>query len=522
MIEKKRIIVTGGAGFVGSNLIKRLLADGNAVVCVDSLYSGKYANIAAYRWHPDFSFIRHDIAKPFCYDVGHIDEIYNLACPASPQQYQFDPVSTLDTAVNGTRNMLDLARRHGARLLQASTSEVYGDPLEHPQRESYFGNVDCLGKRSCYDEGKRAGESLCKDYYEQYGVDARIVRLFNIYGPNMMFNDGRVISNFLLQAMNGDEISIHGTGEQSRSFMYVDDLIDAFIMLMAVPKETCGYGPYNIGNPEERSIRQLAEDILTIVGSKSKLSFQPYETIPGRLGDPQRRCPDIGRIRALTGWQPRVSFEEGLKMTYDDFRARIADKTRVLVICPSFFPIEGPAEQAVREIGQRLGHYELDVVTARLRPDLPREEKIGSVSVCRVGWGTSLDKFLLPIMGTWRALRLHKKRDYQLAWGIMASYGSLATMLFSFFARRAFMISLFEGKAMTDRMIKRRFLRPFYRLMIGRSHRLQLVANLEQSQLSWLGEKDGVQAIDLARGWDYAAKKTKEEFQQLEIRSARM
>ncbi len=520
--DKKTILVTGGAGFIGSNLIKRLLKEGNEVICVDSFYSGKKANIKKFLNNPEFTLIKHDIVNKLNYKFEKIDQIYNLACPASPVQYQFDPVLTLNIAVNGTQNMLDLARRYGARMLQASTSEVYGDPLEHPQTEEYFGNCDPIGKRSCYDEGKRAGESLCKDYYNQYNLDVKIIRLFNIYGPNMMFNDGRVISNFMLQALTNDDITVHGKGEQSRSFMYVDDLLDAFLAVMELDRETTDYGPFNIGNPEERTIKELAYDIKEYTGSKSKVVFIDYETIPERLGDPQQRCPNISKVSSLTGWKPRISFAEGLKRTYNDFKFRINEKTNVVVFDPTFFPVAGPAEDAVKEISNRLTVYELDVITARMKNTLAKEETIGKVRVYRVGFGNRFDKYLLPLFGAYKALRLHKKRDYQLAWGIMASYGALTTIIFSFLTRRAFMISLFEGGKLNNKTIKRKILSPLYKLIFKSSHKLQIVADLNQEQLSWLASKENVQALDMDKGWDYVTKKTKEDFQWLEILSSRL
>ncbi len=522
MNTKKTILVTGGAGFIGSNLITLLLEMGHEVICVDSFYSGKKSNIKKFLLNKNFTLIKHDIVKPLKYSFEEIDQIYNLACPASPMQYQFDPISTLDIAVNGTKNMLELARRYGATMLQASTSEVYGDPLEHPQREEYFGNVDPLGKRSCYDEGKRAGESLCKDYFLQYKLDIKIVRLFNIYGPNMMFNDGRVISNFMLQALNNEDITVHGCGEQSRSFMYVDDLLDAFVKLIEVPREKSGFGPFNIGNPEERSIKDLAFDIKNYTGSKSEVIFLNYDTIPERLGDPQRRCPDIARITRLIDWKPRVSFLEGLRRTYVDFNSRINEKTNVIVFDPTFYPLAGPAEEAVKEISERMTVYGLDVISARMKITLAREEKIGKVSVYRVGFGNSFDKYLLPVLGTIKAISLHKKQDYQFAWGIMASYGAITTLVFSFLTRRACMVSLFEGAGVNDKIIKRKIFSPLYKLIFRRSHKLQILAPLNQRQLAWLDSEKNIKALDIEKGWDYVTKKTKEEFQILEIISSRL
>ncbi len=521
-MDKKTILITGGAGFIGSHLCDYLIKQGYKVICVDSFFSGKKQNIAHLLNNKDFTLVKHNIMYPLKQKFERIDHIYNLACPASPMQYQFDPVLTLRTSVDGTRNMLDLARKYNARMLQASTSEVYGDPLQHPQNEKYFGNVDPLGKRSCYDEGKRAAESLCKDYHEQYGVDIRIVRLFNIYGPRMMFNDGRVISNFILQAILGEDITVHGNGHQSRSFMYINDLMSAFDKLMSLSFEDVGMLPVNMGNPDERSIKQLAEDVKKVSTSDSKIVYIDYDSVPERWGDPQQRCPDILRARTLLNWQPKIDFNQGLSKTIEDFKARLGDKTKVIVFAPSYYPLEGPAEVALKNISEELLGYELHLIVAKMKSGLKSKEKIGKITVYRLGAGNSFDKYLLPFTAPFKALSLHKQHDYQLAWGIMASYGSLAAVLFSLLSTRALLVSLFEGKIDETRYIRSKILRPFYKLIFSRAHYMQVVGELTQQQLAWLEDDKQTEGVDLEKGWGYVAKKTKEKFQELEILSSRL
>ena len=316
--SRKRILVTGGAGFLGSHLCERLLKDGNEVICLDNFFTGSKANIAHLFDNPYFELIRHDVTFPIYVEV---DEIYNLACPASPIHYQHDPVQTTKTSVHGAINMLGLAKRLKARILQASTSEVYGDPKVHPQTEDYWGHVNPNGLRSCYDEGKRCAETLFFDYYRQHKLDIRVARIFNTYGPRMHPNDGRVVSNFIVQALRGENITIYGDGSQTRSFGYVDDLIEGFIRFMALPRaadDGPGFpGPINLGNPSEFTIKQLAEKVIELVGSESKLVFQPLPA-----DDPMQRQPDISRAKEyLNNWQPQVQLEEGLKATINYFKA---------------------------------------------------------------------------------------------------------------------------------------------------------------------------------------------------------
>ena len=312
----KRILVTGGAGFIGSHLCARLLARGNEVLCVDNFFTGDRRNIRPLLENEDFELLRHDVTFPLYVEI---DEIYNLACPASPVHYQFDPVQTTKTSVHGAINMLGLAKRTKSKILQASTSEVYGDPEVHPQRESYWGRVNPVGIRACYDEGKRCAETLFFDYYRQHKMPIRVVRIFNTYGPNMHPNDGRVVSNFIMQALKGENITIFGDGAQTRSFQYVDDLIDGMIRMMDNDQDFVG--PLNLGNPKEFTIRELAETVLRLIpesGGKSKLVYRPLPE-----DDPRQRQPDISLAQKMLGWNPTISLEEGLAKTIDYFRGVI-------------------------------------------------------------------------------------------------------------------------------------------------------------------------------------------------------
>jgi len=307
-----RILVTGGAGFLGSHLCDRLLADGHEVICLDNLFTGSKANIAHLAKEPNFEFVRHDVIDPFKYEV---DQIYNLACPASPPHYQYNPIKTTKTSVMGAINCLGLAKRIKARVFQASTSEVYGDPSVHPQPESYWGNVNPIGRRSCYDEGKRVAETLFFDYHRENKVDIRIVRIFNTYGPRMHPNDGRVVSNFIVQALKGENITVYGDGQQTRSFCYVDDLIEGFVLLM---KQTETVGPVNIGNPGEFTMLELAEQVLKLTKSKSKIVHKPLPS-----DDPKQRRPDITLAQKHLKWEPKVPLAEGLKKTIAYFKTKV-------------------------------------------------------------------------------------------------------------------------------------------------------------------------------------------------------
>lgn len=314
LTQRRRILVTGGAGFLGSHLCERLLARGDDVICLDNFYTGTKDNVLHLMDNPRFELMRHDVTFPLYIEV---DEIFNLACPASPIHYQHDPVQTTKTSVHGAINMLGLAKRLGAKILQASTSEVYGDPSVHPQTEDYWGNVNPIGPRACYDEGKRCAETLFFDYHRQHALPVKVVRIFNTFGPHMHPNDGRVVSNFIVAALENRPISIYGDGGQTRSFCYVDDLIEAMLRMMDGPADLIG--PLNIGNPQETAIGSLAETIKAMTGSSSTISYAPLPT-----DDPMQRCPDISRARTHLKWQPEVDLETGLARTIDYFRGRLA------------------------------------------------------------------------------------------------------------------------------------------------------------------------------------------------------
>ncbi|MGH6988998.1 MAG: UDP-glucuronic acid decarboxylase family protein [Stellaceae bacterium] len=310
----KRILVTGGAGFLGSHLCDRLIADGHDVLCVDNYFTGRKDNVARHLANPHFEALRHDVTFPLYVEV---DEIYNLACPASPIHYQFDPVQTTKTSVIGAINMLGLAKRVKAKIFQASTSEIYGDPDVHPQTEGYRGNVNTIGPRACYDEGKRCAETLFFDYRRQHGVKIKVARIFNTYGPRMHPNDGRVVSNFIMQALKSEPITLFGDGGQTRAFCYVDDLIDGFVRLMNSPDDLTG--PINLGNPVETTVAELAQRVIALTNSRSRIEYRPLP-----VDDPTQRCPDISRARQLLGWEPKIVLDQGLNRTINYFDRLIA------------------------------------------------------------------------------------------------------------------------------------------------------------------------------------------------------
>ena len=418
MESPKTILITGGAGFLGSHLCEKYLNEGHRVICLDNLQTTRTTkNIERFLSNSRFSFVRQDVVEPFTYR-DCIDWIFNFACSGSPTSYQFDPVHTMKTSTLGMINMLELAKQHGARIMQASTSEVYGDPLESPQTESYKGNVNTLGPRACYDEGKRAAETLCMDYHREFGVEVKLIRIFNTYGPNMDQNDGRAVTNFLMNAIDGKDIVIYGDGSATRSFQYVDDLVCGIDLMMRKDGFT---GPVNLGNPGEITMKELAERAVALTGSSSTIRYEQSAT-----DDPKRRCPDITLAKRELGWEPTVGLEEGLPRTIEYFKSLPRTDRTVLVFATTYYPHGGPAEQAIEALTREMTGVTFHVVTTRGTRAVPSLDTIGNTIIHRVGFGTPFDKYLLPLLGARAARALHQREHFTFVWSIMGSYSGLA------------------------------------------------------------------------------------------------
>lgn len=415
------ILVTGGAGFVGSHLCEKYLKEGHRVIALDNLQTtASTANIRHLFANLNFRFVKHDIIAPISFREK-IDWIFNLACAGSYTSYQYDPVHTMKTNTIGVINMLELAKKRGARIMQASTSEIYGDPLETPQKETYRGNVNMLGPRACYDEGKRAAETLVMDYHREHGVDVKIIRIFNTYGPKMDLNDGRAITNFIVNALDGRDLIIYGDGSHTRSFQYIDDLVEGIDRMM---RKDNFPGPVNLGNPGEVAVKELAELVILKTSSKSKIVYAAPAS-----DDPRRRCPDISLAKRELDWEPRVSLEEGLDKTITYFRTVERPEKKVLVFATTYYPDLGPAEQALSDLTKEMPDTEFHIVTTKFKRDRAAFERIGNNFIHRVGLGASFDKYLLPIAGVLRARELFRKNRYRFVWSVMASYGGLAARL---------------------------------------------------------------------------------------------
>jgi len=417
---KKTILITGGAGFVGSHLVEKYLSDGHRVIAVDNLQT-TYTddNIQRFKDDLNFKFIKHDIIEPL--DIREqVDWILNFACPAQCVNLQYDPVHTLKTSVHGMINMLELARRHNARIMQASTSEVYGDKPRNPQKESDYGEVSALGPRACYDEGKRVSETLMMDYHRQYGTDIRIIRIFNTYGPRMYVRDGRVMSNFILKALAGEPITIYGDGSYTRSFQYISDLVEGVDRMM---KQDGFIGPVNLGNPHEITIKELAQAVIRATGSQSEITHKEKVT-----DDPVRRQPDISLAREKLGWEPQVSLKEGIERTVDYFRnVQLPDK-KILVFATTFLPDVGPAEQAMVDLAGAMPETEFHVITVKSRKKLADQEQQGNIFIYRLGSGNRLGKYLFPLRGARKAQELIKQHKFRFIWAVMASYAAIAAL----------------------------------------------------------------------------------------------
>ncbi len=461
-MKQKTILITGGAGFIGSYLSEKYLAEGHKIICLDNLQTtGTTKNIEQLLKHENFKFFKRDIIEPINFREK-IDWIFNLACSGSPTSYQYDPIHTTKTNTIGMINMLELARTHRARLMQFSTSEVYGDPLTEKQDEKYNGNVNPLGPRACYDEGKRCAETLCMDYYREYGVDVKIIRIFNTYGPKMDINDGRAMTNFIVNALAGKDLVMYGDGSYTRSFQYIDDLINGIDLMMKRDDFT---GPVNLGNPEEVTILELAEKIISLVGSKSKITTQAKAT-----DDPKRRCPDIGLAKEKLGWWPKISLGQGLVKTIEYFKTVPMPEKRVLAFTIKYYPDLGPAEQAVADLAREMPDTEFHIVTAKLRKNLSKYEKIGNTHIYRLGFGGSLDKYILALSGAFAARRLNKRYKFKFVWSVMSSYGALAAILFKMMFKDILLLMIFSRSEIKSRgTIRAKLAELMYRLALKRA-----------------------------------------------------
>lgn len=420
--KTRTILITGAAGFIGSHLVCKYLEEGHRVIGVDNLQTtGDTKNLTEALTHPMFRFIRRDIIEPLCVPEK-LDWILNFACAGSYTSYQWNPVHTMQTNTMGVINLLELAKKKGALFLQASTSEIYGDPLEVPQRESYRGNVNSLGPRACYDEGKRSAETLCMDYHREHGVRVRIIRIFNTYGPNMDPNDGRAVTNFILRALDGKDLVIYGDGSNKRSFQYIDDLVRGIDAMLG---HESFIGPVNLGNPGEITMRALADKVIALTGSRSKIVFDREAT-----DDPKRRCPDISLAKKELNWEPRVTLEEGLLKTIEYFKTLKRPERRVLVFATTYLPDVGSAEEALRDLAGSMPETRFDIVTTRFAWGRAAQEEYGNVTVYRVGFGFRLDKYLLPLLGLLKGMSLARRERYVFVWSVMASYAGLAGALY--------------------------------------------------------------------------------------------
>ena len=459
--ERKTIVIAGGAGFIGSHLTKKYLDEGHRVIVIDNLQTTwKPKNIERYFPHPNFLFLNKDIIDLIVIDEK-IDWVLNCACAGSPTSYQFNPVHTVKTNTIGVMNLLELARKNGARFLQTSTSEVYGDPLISPQPEDYRGNVNTLGPRACYDEGKRVAETLCMDYHREYGVDVRIVRIFNTYGPNMDPNDGRAITNFVMNAVQGKDLVIYGDGTNTRSFQYIDDLVRGIDLMMQKQGAT---GPVNLGNPHEMTVKEMAELVIKKVGSSSKLIYVSEAT-----DDPKQRRPDIAYAKELLGWEPKTSLDEGLAATIAYFRAVEPPEKKVLVFATTYHPDMGPAEEALYKLSAEMPDTEFHIITTKFRKGVPELEEVGTDKVHRVGIGSSIDKYLLPVLGFMKARKLNKQHNYRFVWSIMGSYSGFAALLFRLANKDSNLLMTLDDKELNRKGIKMRFLTPIYKLILGKA-----------------------------------------------------
>jgi UDP-glucuronate decarboxylase len=474
--EKKTILVTGGAGFLGSHLCEKYLNEGQRVIAVDNLQTTFTSqNIDHLHGNRDFLFIKHDIIEPL--DIAEkIDWIFNFGCPAQCVNLQWDPIHTLKTSVHGVINMLELAHKHTARIMQASTSEIYGHNPKNPQVETDCGAVYTLGPRACYDEGKRVSETLLMDHYRQYGTDVKIIRIFNTYGPRMYVRDGRVMSNFIIPALAGKPITIYGDGSYTRSFQYVDDILEGIDRMMR--KENF-LGPVNLGNPHEITIKELAETIIRLTGSDSEIIYKEKVT-----DDPVRRQPDINLARKELDWEPKVSLEEGIKKTIEYFRTVEMPEKKILVFSTTYFPHMGPAEKALHELTKLMPDAEFHIITTKSNRKLLSFEKIENNFIYRLGNGNIIGKYLYPLRSARKARDLGHLNKFRFAWSIMASYGALGAILFKRSNKNInFLISFDKSELEKRNGLKAKLLNPLMKWILKKADSVYISdIDLEKNQ----------------------------------------
>lgn len=439
----KTVLITGGAGFIGSYLCEKYLAEGHKIICLDNLQTtSSMVNIRHLLKGKNFKFIKHDIIKSIKFREK-IDWIFNCACSGSYTIYQYDPIHTIETNTQGVINMLELAREHRARIMQFSTSEIYGDPQTDSQSESYNGNVNPLGPRACYDEGKRCAETLFMDFHREYGVDIKIIRIFNTYGPKMDINDGRAMTNFIVNALAGKDLVIYGDGTYTRSFQYIDDLIAGIDLMM---KRKDFIGPVNLGNPGEITMKDLADRIIVKTGSKSRIVMQSKPT-----DDPKRRCPDIALAKTKLDWQPKISLEIGLDKTIAYFKTIELPEKRILAFAIKYGTDMGSAEQALADLAQLMPDTEFYVIAGKFKQNSAGFEKINNVNVYRLGTGSSFDKYFLLLKGAFKARQLQKKYNFRFVWSVMSSYGALAALWFKLLTKNILLLLIFSESEIKER-----------------------------------------------------------------------
>jgi len=459
-LKNKRILVTGGAGFVGSHLCRKYLNEGCKVICLDNLQKSRTTdNIKEFIGNKNFKFIKHDIIDPIKFNEK-IDWIMNFACPVSCVDLQVDPIHTMKSNIHGVINMLDVARENNAKFVQASSSDVYGVRIKgEAMQEDMLGNVDTLTTRACYEEGKRSAETICMDYHRKYGVEVKIVRIFNTYGPNVYHRDGRVMSNFIVAALGNKNLTIYGDGSFTRSHMHVLDLVEGVDRLMKTDKEYTG--PVNMGSTKEITVKELAETIIKVTGSSSKIIYDRELT-----GDPKFRRPNIEKAKRDLGWEPKISLEDGLKDTIDYYKNIDLPDKKILIFATTYYPDMGPAENAIMELIRSMPDTEFHIITTRSKFGLSDFEQIENNFIYRIGRGNILGKYLFPFRGAKKALELSKNFKYRFAWSVMASYGGLAAVIFKIINKKInFLLTFDKTEIKKSKFIKNKLLFPIYRLI---------------------------------------------------------